>query len=109
MSHFTRRHFLQQQAFGLGGLALSLEGLKARDRLVTSTALMHKVPVAITLAGGYAIDLDDTITIHANTAKAIKEVLASVGWAGCAPARRGAVPAASDPGNRGGPARSRLY
>jgi acetoin utilization deacetylase AcuC-like enzyme len=66
----------------LGGLALSLEGLKARDRLVTSTALMHKVPVAITLAGGYAIDLDDTITIHANTAKAIKEVLASVGWAG---------------------------
>jgi hypothetical protein len=43
---------------------------------------MHKVPVAITLAGGYAIDLDDTITIHANTAKAIKEVLASVGWAG---------------------------
>ena len=23
MSHFTRRHFLQQQAFGLGGLALA--------------------------------------------------------------------------------------
>ena len=23
MSHFTRRHFVQQQAFGLGGLALS--------------------------------------------------------------------------------------
>jgi acetoin utilization deacetylase AcuC-like enzyme len=66
----------------LGGLALSLEGLKARDRLVMATALMHKVPVAITLAGGYAIDLDDTITIHANTAKAVKEVLASVGWVG---------------------------
>jgi acetoin utilization deacetylase AcuC-like enzyme len=66
----------------LGGLALSLEGLKARDRLVVATALMHKVPVAITLAGGYAVDLDDTITIHANTAKAVKEVLASVGWSG---------------------------
>jgi acetoin utilization deacetylase AcuC-like enzyme len=66
----------------LGGLALSLEGLKARDRLVMATALMHKVPVAITLAGGYAVDLDDTITIHANTAKAVKEVLASVGWVG---------------------------
>lgn len=64
----------------LGGLALSLEGLKARDRLVVATALMHKVPVAITLAGGYAVDLDDTITIHANTAKAVTEVLASVGW-----------------------------
>jgi acetoin utilization deacetylase AcuC-like enzyme len=66
----------------LGGLALSLEGLKARDRLVVATALMYKVPVAITLAGGYAVDLDDTIAIHANTAKAVKEVLASVGWSG---------------------------
>ncbi|MGC9968982.1 MAG: histone deacetylase [Bryobacteraceae bacterium] len=66
----------------LGGLALSLEGLKARDRLVMATALMSKVPVAITLAGGYAVDLDDTITIHVNTAKATREVLASVGWVG---------------------------
>jgi acetoin utilization deacetylase AcuC-like enzyme len=64
----------------LGGLALSLEGLKARDRLVMATALMHKVPVAITLAGGYAVDLDDTITIHVNTAKAAREVLERVGW-----------------------------
>jgi acetoin utilization deacetylase AcuC-like enzyme len=64
----------------LGGLALSLEGLKARDRLVLATALMHRVPVAITLAGGYAVELEDTITIHANTAKAAKEVLEQVGW-----------------------------
>ena len=66
----------------LGGLALSLEGLKARDRLVMATALMSKVPVAITLAGGYAVHLDDTIPIHVNTAKATREVLASVGWVG---------------------------
>jgi acetoin utilization deacetylase AcuC-like enzyme len=64
----------------LGGLALSLEGLKARDRLVIATALMQKVPVAITLAGGYAVDLDDTIAIHVNTAKAAREVLERVGW-----------------------------
>lgn len=64
----------------LGGLALTLEGLKARDRLVIGTALLHKVPVAITLAGGYAVDVDDTVTIHVNTAKAAREVLERVGW-----------------------------
>jgi len=64
----------------LGGLTLSLEGLKARDRWVVSTALMHKVPVAVTLAGGYAVDLNDTVAIHANTARACKEVLQRVGW-----------------------------
>jgi hypothetical protein len=38
--------------------------------------------IDISLAGGYAVDLDDTITSHANTAKAAKDVLASVGWSG---------------------------
>jgi acetoin utilization deacetylase AcuC-like enzyme len=64
----------------LGGLSLTLEGLKARDRLVFSCALMHKVPVAVALAGGYAVDVNDTVTIHTNTAKAAKEVIESVGW-----------------------------
>ncbi len=64
----------------LGGLALTLEGLKARDRLVFSAALMHQVPVAVVLAGGYAVDVEDTITVHANAAHAAKEVLARVGW-----------------------------
>ncbi len=66
----------------LGGLALTLEGLKARDRLVIGTALLNRVPVAITLAGGYAVDVGDTVTIHVNTAKAAKEVLKRVGWKG---------------------------
>jgi acetoin utilization deacetylase AcuC-like enzyme len=64
----------------LGGLSLTLEGLKARDRLVFSCALKHQVPVAVVLAGGYAFDLNDTVTIHANTAKAAKEVLDRIGW-----------------------------
>jgi acetoin utilization deacetylase AcuC-like enzyme len=64
----------------LGGLSLTIEGLKARDRLVFSAALMHRVPVAVALAGGYAVDLDDTVTIHANTARAGKEVLDRTGW-----------------------------
>jgi len=64
----------------LGGLALSLEGLKARDRLVLGAALMEGLPVAIVLAGGYAVELEDTVTIHVNTARVAHEALARVGW-----------------------------
>jgi acetoin utilization deacetylase AcuC-like enzyme len=64
----------------LGGLALTFHGLKARDRLVMETALRHGAAVAVTLAGGYAYSLQDTVTIHCNTAKAAKESLELVGW-----------------------------
>ncbi len=59
----------------LGGLALSIDGLKRRDQLVFETALAQSVPVAVVLAGGYARDTDDTVAIHCNTAKAAREVL----------------------------------
>jgi acetoin utilization deacetylase AcuC-like enzyme len=59
----------------LGGLSLSFDGLRERDHLVIWTALSHKIPVAIVLAGGYAMNVEDTITIHANTAEVAKEVL----------------------------------
>ena len=54
----------------LGGLALTIEGLKARDRLVFDLAREHQAPIATTFAGGYARDVEDTVTIHANTVKA---------------------------------------
>lgn len=60
----------------LGGLALSLEGLARRDRLVYEQARRHRVPVAITLAGGYARCLDDTVRIHVNTVVAARDVAA---------------------------------
>jgi acetoin utilization deacetylase AcuC-like enzyme len=58
----------------LGGLSLSFEGLRARDRLVMAEAHARRIPVAIVLAGGYAESVEDTITIHANTAAVTKEV-----------------------------------
>ena len=58
----------------LGGLSLTFEGLMERDRLVLRTALLSGIPVAIVLAGGYAESVEDTITIHANTAAIAKEV-----------------------------------
>jgi acetoin utilization deacetylase AcuC-like enzyme len=57
----------------LGGLKLSLEGLEKRDRLVFEKASGRNIPVAITLAGGYARQLEDTIQIHSNTIRVAKE------------------------------------
>lgn len=51
----------------LGGLALTLEGLRRRDRLVLDAAAAAGVPVAIVLAGGYARRLEDTVAAHVNT------------------------------------------
>jgi|WetSurMetagenome_2_1015567.scaffolds.fasta_scaffold85339_2 acetoin utilization deacetylase AcuC-like enzyme len=51
----------------LGGLALTKEGLRRRDRLVFNAARELGVPLVVTLAGGYARDVNDTVEIHANT------------------------------------------
>src|SRR5205807_33564 len=61
----------------LGGLALSLEGLKRRDELVFRVAKARGVPVMVTYAGGYARRVEDTVTIHANTVLAAKEIFAA--------------------------------
>ena len=55
----------------LGGLMLTLEGLKQRDALIFDA----DVPVVVTLAGGYAENTDDTVTIHCNTVKAARASL----------------------------------
>jgi acetoin utilization deacetylase AcuC-like enzyme len=58
----------------LGGLGLSIEGLKQRDLRVFRFAREHGFPVMATLAGGYARSSSDTVAIHVNTALAAKEV-----------------------------------
>jgi len=63
----------------LGGLSLTIEGLKERDALVFGIAKAEGIPVMVTLAGGYALKLEDTITIHCNTVVAAKELF---GWKG---------------------------
>jgi len=54
----------------LGGLALTMEGLARRDALVLGYAQRNQVPTAVTLAGGYARKVEETVTIHVNTIKA---------------------------------------
>jgi acetoin utilization deacetylase AcuC-like enzyme len=60
----------------LGGLALSIAGLKARDLAVFRAAKRLGAPIFSVYAGGYARALEDTVTIHANTVLAAVEVFA---------------------------------
>src|SRR5215831_15212199 len=58
----------------LGGLSLIMEGLKKRDELLFKVAKTRGVPVMVTYAGGYAQEVEDTVTIHCNTVVAAKEI-----------------------------------
>jgi acetoin utilization deacetylase AcuC-like enzyme len=51
----------------LGGLRLTRDGLRARDRMVIDAVQAAGVPLVITLAGGYARRVEDTVAIHAAT------------------------------------------
>ena len=62
----------------LGGLMLTKKGLKERDRRVFAEARKRGVPVATTLAGGYARRVEDTVRIHTNTIVAAREVAEAI-------------------------------
>jgi acetoin utilization deacetylase AcuC-like enzyme len=48
----------------LGRLSVSKEGLAERDRLVLEACREHGIPVVVTMAGGYARKVEDTVDIH---------------------------------------------
>lgn len=54
----------------LGRLALTLEGLQARDRMVMEAARSHGAPFIITLGGGYSKPMEATVQAHANVYRA---------------------------------------
>jgi acetoin utilization deacetylase AcuC-like enzyme len=56
----------------LGGLRLTRDGLRARDRLVIETVRAAGVPLVIVLAGGYAKRVEDTVAIHVATIEEAK-------------------------------------
>ena len=51
----------------LGLLALTKAGLAERDRQVFQACRRHSLPVAVTMAGGYAARIEDIVDIHAQT------------------------------------------
>jgi acetoin utilization deacetylase AcuC-like enzyme len=60
----------------LGGLNLTIHGLRKRDERVFQAARERHIPVMVTYAGGYAQKVEDTVTIHSNTVVAAKEMFA---------------------------------
>ncbi len=59
----------------LGRLALTKAGLAARDRLVLTLVRDAGLPIAITMAGGYARQIDDSVDIHFATVSIAREFL----------------------------------
>jgi acetoin utilization deacetylase AcuC-like enzyme len=51
----------------LGSLRLTFDGLEQRDRLVLEGCHRRRIPVVVTLGGGYARRLEDTVRIHTRT------------------------------------------
>jgi acetoin utilization deacetylase AcuC-like enzyme len=62
----------------LGGLDLTIEGLKRRDELVFKVARTRNIPVMVTYGGGYAQQVEDTVTIHCNTVGAARDIYGEV-------------------------------
>lgn len=61
----------------LGRLGVSIEGLRRRDARVFAACQRRGLPVAMALAGGYAHDLADLVTIHTNSVRELRRAYAA--------------------------------
>ena len=51
----------------LGRLKMTIHGLKRRDEIVLDACIKARLPIAISMSGGYATDVDAIVAIHTNT------------------------------------------
>ena len=58
----------------LGRLALSIDSLRERDAYVLGECYAREVPIVTVMSGGYGKDINDTIEIHCNTIRMVKEI-----------------------------------
>ena len=58
----------------LGRLAVSIDGLRKRDHQLLNECFLREVPVATVMSGGYGKDINDTVEIHCNTIRTIKQI-----------------------------------
>lgn len=72
------------EADRLGRLKLTCEGLAERDRRVLAGLRERRIPVALSMAGGYGHDLATTVAVQVNTL-----TLAARSWAAWATTARG--------------------
>ncbi|HVF23379.1 MAG TPA: histone deacetylase [Pyrinomonadaceae bacterium] len=61
----------------LGRLALTIDGLRQRDLCVLRECYDRETPIVTVMSGGYGKDINDTIEIHCNTIRMVKEVFES--------------------------------
>jgi acetoin utilization deacetylase AcuC-like enzyme len=57
----------------LGRLGLTFEGLARRDGMVLEACREVGIPVAITIAGGYGVQMESTVEAHARTVAVARE------------------------------------
>jgi acetoin utilization deacetylase AcuC-like enzyme len=57
----------------LGRLKLTFEGLERRDAMVLEACREVGIPIAITIAGGYGLDIRETVAIHLGTARIARD------------------------------------
>ena len=62
----------------LGGLKLTERGILDRDTAVWETCILHRVPVVVTLGGGYGPTPDDTARLHTRTLRLFGGLGASI-------------------------------
>lgn len=58
----------------LGRLNISRAGCRERDRIVLDTCRRNKIPVAVSMGGGYSHRLSDIVEAHANTFRVAQEI-----------------------------------
>ena len=61
----------------LGRLAVSIDGLRERDAYVLRECYEREIPIVTVMSGGYGKDINNTIEIHCNTIRMVKEVFES--------------------------------
>jgi len=59
----------------LGRLSITKAGLAERDRLVLEACRDRGIPVAVTMAGGYARNVEDTVDVHFQSIKRAASLL----------------------------------
>ena len=58
----------------LGKLSVSLEGCKLRDKFVLDYCKINKLPVQISMGGGYSKEINDIVEAHSNTFRLAQEI-----------------------------------
>ena len=58
----------------LGRLKVTRDGCKQRDRIVLDAAKVNRIPIVVSMGGGYSKDFRDIIEAHANTYRLAQEI-----------------------------------